>query len=273
MNWHNNIVETIGQCPEYVGKGILQLLVLTLGGLIVAWVTTAVFGRGSEINVVKGELLKRKLEVYEELCGKLESLKSMVMIPSDLYESAVKALQQENVLISAINQNQIMSIFDSPVNFARTFLETDNYISLKRLYFDNEVMLQTVRLQNYLAALRRLQVMYEEQFGDAGIQIEREEVSAAERLLLVEIGVMLQDDFVAQIDKTIAVMKQSFKNLSFDHRDEIDYSKAVLTSPDGPVMSELLKTRLFSEKDLVTKLVTKAVAVGMLGAISGNKKK
>lgn len=271
MSWLNNIVEAINQCPEYIGKGVLQLLVLTLGGIIVAWVTTAVFGRRSEINVVKGELLKKKLEVYEELCGKLENLKAMVMIPSGLYESAVKALMQENVMFNAINRNQILSIFDSPANFSQEFLETDKYISLKRLYFDNEVMLQTLRFQNYFAALRRLQVMYEEQFVDAGVQIEREEVSVAERLLMVEIGVMLQDDFVEQVDKTISVMKQRFKNLNFDHLDEIDYSKAGLTSPDGPVMSELLKTKLFAEREKIMKIVTKAVAIGMVGAISGNK--
>lgn len=273
MTWLKNIVEAINQCPEYIGKGILQLLILTLGGIIVAWATTAVFGRRSEINVVKGKLLKRKLEVYEELCGKLESLKAMVTIPSDLYESAVKTLMQENVMFDPINQNQILSVFDTPANFYQKFLETDNYISLKRLYFDNEVMLQTLRFQNYFAALRRLQVVYEEQFVDAGIPIDRKDVSAVERMLMVEIGVMLQDDFVAQVDKTIAVMKQSFKNLNFDHRDEIDYPKAGLTSPDGPVMSELLKTRLFSERELIMKIVTQAVAVGIVDAISDNIKK
>ena len=57
--------------PDYIGKGIIQLLVITLCGVIVAWITTYIFGRKSEINAVEGVLLKRKLEIYEELCVKL----------------------------------------------------------------------------------------------------------------------------------------------------------------------------------------------------------
>ena len=52
MSFVNELIDAINQCPEYIGKGIMQLLILTLGGVIVAWVTTMVFGRKSEINVV-----------------------------------------------------------------------------------------------------------------------------------------------------------------------------------------------------------------------------
>lgn len=60
MNVINTIIDIINQCPEYIGKGIMQLLVLTLGGVLVAWISTLVFGRKSEINAVEGALLKRK---------------------------------------------------------------------------------------------------------------------------------------------------------------------------------------------------------------------
>ena len=81
MSFVNAIIDAINQCPEYIGKGIMQLLILTLGGVIVAWITTLVFGRKSEINAVEGTLLKRKMDIYEELCGKLESMKAAVAIP------------------------------------------------------------------------------------------------------------------------------------------------------------------------------------------------
>ena len=47
MSFANVIIDVINQCPEYIGKGIMQLLILTLGGVIVAWITTLVFGRKS----------------------------------------------------------------------------------------------------------------------------------------------------------------------------------------------------------------------------------
>ena len=97
MSYVNAIIDAINQCPEYIGKGIMQLLILTLGGVIVAWITTLVFGRKSEINAVEGTLLKRKMDIYEELCGKLETLKSAVAIPEKISESAIKLLQEEGL--------------------------------------------------------------------------------------------------------------------------------------------------------------------------------
>lgn len=257
-----SIVDTLNQCPEYIGKGILQLLVFTVGGFLVAWITTHVFGRRSEINAVEGTLLKRKLDIYEELYGKLEALKAEVVIPSDLTEAAIKALKVENVL-NPINASQILSIFDSPQCLTNEFLSIDNYIVTKRLYFDNDVLIQTMRFQNYFCLFRRLLVMFEEQFVDMGIPLDKKEVADAERLLTVELGIMLQDELVDQIDKVGATMKQSFQNLSFEHHDQIEYNYDYYNSPEGPVMKELVNTRLFVEKDKITKIVSNAVSRGM----------
>lgn len=38
-------------------------------------------------------------------------------------------------------------------------------------------------------------------------------------------------------------------------------------------MSELLQTRLFAERELIMKIVSNAVVIGMAGTISGNQKK
>ncbi len=273
MNWFDNILNAIKLCPDYIGKGILQLIVLTLGGIIVAWITTKVFGRKSEINAVEGVLLKRKLDIYETLSGKLEELKAVVLIPSDLYQSAVMALKKEKVTFNAINQNQILGVFDSPEKLTTGFLDLENYIASKKLYYDNDVMIQTMRFQNYFAALRRLLVIFEEQFVDAGIQLEKKEVASAERLLTVEMGLLLQDEFLGQIDKVISAMKQSIKHLSFKHRDEIEYKYSVISSPDGPIMSELMNTKLFSERETILGIVTKATAFGMADSIMKGKKK
>ena len=45
MSAVKTIVDIINQCPEYIGKGIVQLLVITFGGVVVAWITTKIFGR------------------------------------------------------------------------------------------------------------------------------------------------------------------------------------------------------------------------------------
>ncbi len=273
MNFVNTIIETINQCPEYIGKGIMHLLILTLGGVIVAWITTLVFGRKSEINAVEGALLKRKMDIYEELCGKLEALKAAVVIPSDVHEAAVKMLQEEKIAFNPINSNQLLSIFDSPQKLTDTFLELDMYIASKKLYFDNDVMIQTLRFQNYFAVFRRLLVMFEQEFVNERISLEEKVVVAAERILTAELGMLLQDELIEQMDKVIAAMKQSFMNLNFNHRDQIEYNYDFFNNPDGPIMGELMNTKILTQREVIMILVTKAVAMGMAGNILSDKKK
>ena len=268
----NNVIDVINRCPEYIGKGILQLLILTVGGVIVAWITTRVFGRRSEINAVEGALLKRKMDIYEELGGKLEAMKASVVIPSDIHDEAVRELKKEGLPFNPIKSDLLLAIFDSSDNLTNAVLGIDSYIASKRLYYDQEVMIQTYRFVNYIVTFRRLLVMYEEQFVKAGIALDKEEVVFAERLLTVEIGMTLQEELMEQIDELIAAMKRSFKNLNFNHREQIAYDYDFFNSPEGPIMSVLINTRLMQQRDELRAIVTKAVALGMAGAtMSGNK--
>lgn len=267
-----SMVDILNQCPDYIGKGIIQLLVFTVGGFFVAWITTLVFGRRSEVNAVEGTLLKRKLDIYEELYGKLEALKETVLIQADLTEAATKALMADGAVFNPLNSNQLLAIFDSGEKLTEEFLSIDSYIVSKRMYYDNDVMIQTMRFQNYFGGFRRLLVMFEEQFVEAGIPLDRKEVVAAERFLTVQLGIMLQDELVDQIDKVGSTMKQSFQNLNFKHHSQIEYSYDFYNSPDGPVMKELLDTRLFGQNDKITKLVYDAVALGMAGSAKVKKK-
>lgn len=273
MNFVNTIIEIINQCPEYIGKGIVQLLILTLGGIFVAWITTRLFGRKSEINAVEGVLLKRKMDIYEELSGKFEALKAAVLIKDNIHEAAIKMLREEGVAFNPINSNQLLSIFNSSKELTETFLALDKYIASKKLHYDNDVMLQTMRFQNYFAVFRRLLVMFEQEFVNAGISLEEKEVAAAEQILTVELGIVLQDELIEQMDKVIATMKRSFMNLNFNHREQIEYSYEYFNSPEGPIMGGLMDTKILKEREKITNIVTKAVAMGMAGHIIARKKK
>ena len=174
---------------------------------------------------------------------------------------------------SECNSNLLLTIFASPENLTDAVLDIDSYIASKRLYYDQEVMIQTYRFQNYFAIFRRLIVMYEEQFVKAGIALDKEEVVAAECLLTVELGMILQDELMEQMDKVMSVMKQSFKNLNFKYREQITYDNDFFNNPDGPVMSGIINTSLMTQKKKLRALVTNAVVLGMVDSAASGKKK
>lgn len=269
MSFVNAIIDIINQCPEYIGKGIMQLLILTLGGVIVAWITTMVFGRKSEINAVEGTLLKRKMDIYEELCGKLESLKAAVAVPDNISEAAIKLLKEEELKFNPINSKQVLSIFDSPKQLTDAFLEIDNYIASKKLYYDNDVMIQTLRFQNYFAIFRRLLVLFEQAIINEGLSLDEKEVVAAERIMTLAIGIALQDELIDQMDKVNETMKKSFMN--FNHREQIKYSYDFFNSPEGPIMSELKDTKILLQREKISRIVMESIAMAI--AAKADKKK
>lgn len=271
MSFVNAIIDAINQCPEYIGKGIMQLLILTLGGVIVAWITTMVFGRKSEINAVEGTLLKRKMDIYEELCGKLESLKAAVAAPDNISEAAIKLLKEEELKFNPINSKQVLSIFDSPKQLTDAFLEIDNYIASKKLYYDNDVMIQTLRFQNYFAVFRRLLVLFEQAIINEGLSLDEKEVVAAERIMTLAIGIALQDELIDQMDKVNETMKKSFMNLNFNHREQIKYSYDFFNSPEGPIMSELKDTKILLQREKISRIVMESIAIAI--AAKADKKK
>lgn len=272
MSFVNELIDAINQCPEYIGKGIMQLFILTLGGIIVAWITTMVFGRKSEINAVEGTLLKRKMDIYEELCGKLESLKTAVAVPDNISEAAIKLLKEEELKFNPINSNQVLSIFDSPKQLTEAFIEIDKYIASKKLYYDNDVMIQTMRFQNYFAVFRRLLVMFEQAIINEGISLDEKEVVAAERIFTVAIGIALQDELIDQMDKVNETMKKSFMNLNFNHREQIKYSYDFFNSPDGPIMGELKDTKILLQREKISGIVLNSIALAIAAKMKTNKK-
>ena len=41
----NQIVNEINSLPEYFGKGILELIILIVGGIVVGWITSTYFAQ------------------------------------------------------------------------------------------------------------------------------------------------------------------------------------------------------------------------------------
>lgn len=267
------MIEFINSLPDYFGKGLLQLLIITAGGLIVGWITSTIFARKNEINAVEGTLLKRKLDIYEELNKRVEFLRSMEIIPAEVVQAAVTLLKDAQVDVCFSESNRFFKLFIYPDVLKEEFLQLDEFISTKRIYFDDKVLLQAVRFSNYFAVLRRLQVMYEGHFVDAKISLEASEVKRCEQLLVVQLGLVFQDEFNKQIDKLVGQIKDSIQNLSFAHRSETDHTYDYYNSLEGPVMSELKNTILLSKCEEISEIVANTIAAGEASHVVATQKK
>lgn len=259
-----NVVKWIEILPDYIGKGIVQLIVATVGGLIVGYFASSVFARKSETIAVKGAQLKRRHKTYEEFASKLELLQEMVLIPNEIHEQALKMLEDAGVCVASSTSNQIFKIFDIPQNLTEAILDTDRYISTHRIQFDDEVNLQSIRFQNYFITIRRLLTLYEEQFVNVHIDLGNRYVQAGERVLSAALGILLKDDLTNQINAMSAALRKSLDNPIFSYRSDIQHSYEYYNDENGPIVGYLKDSVLLSKNVEIQQLIAEAIGMAML---------
>ena len=249
--------------PEYFGKGLMELTILIVGGLIVGWFSSTIFARKAEIAEVEGTLFKKKLAIFEDLACKLEMFREQDMLPLSVTQGAIAILNQNGYKMEDSSPVPIMKIFKEAKRLTDTFLEFDRYVVAQRIYFDDETNSQLMIFQNYFAFYRRMIVMYEEHFIDKGISLENQAVKKYGDLLCIELGLLLQEEFSEQIDKVLSAIKIGVNNLSFKHRQTVFYGKKYF-GEQGDVEKALGNTLVLKDRENIQCIIACNIALGMM---------
>ena len=83
------ISEEINSLPDYVGKGLVELIVIIVGGVIVGWITSSYFALEAAESEVKGDIMKKKLDIYDALVVKLDEFQQEVVLSQELINTAL----------------------------------------------------------------------------------------------------------------------------------------------------------------------------------------
>lgn len=97
QEFENNIVVFFKTVPDYVGKGIIDLIAAIVGGVFIAWLTSTLFAKKSQIAETEGEILKKKVSIYEELAAKLEDLRNLNTIDENMRKAFMKVLKDASL--------------------------------------------------------------------------------------------------------------------------------------------------------------------------------
>ena len=61
-------------------------------------------------------------------------------------------------------------------------------------------------------------------------------------------------------------------NLNLNHREQIKYSYDFFNSPEGPIMSELKDTKILLQREKISRIVMKSIAIAIAAKMKTNKK-
>lgn len=257
------VVAELVALPEYFCKSLIELLVIVVGGIVVGWITSTYFATKAAEADVKGDIMKKKLDICETLVAKLDAMMQQVVLPSSVVGVAVDHLKKNNMAVEYAPQYPIPEVFQTGRKLTDVVLDIDRYISANRIYFDSCLYDSLQFFQNYIIIFRRLIVVYEEQFVDAAIPLDNKAVCKFENLTAIELGLILQDELAEEIETVCDSIRQSIVNISSSVNASPDHS-ARRFGVDGPILQKLLDMKIMTERQNIMRLITENVAMGMV---------
>lgn len=265
----NQIVNEINSLPEYFGKGILELIILIVGGIVVGWITSTYFAQRAAESEVKGDIMKKKLDIYDALVIRLEAILQQVVLPHNIINIAVSDIKEHDIPLEYVPQYPVLDVFQTGDKLKETVLDIDSFISTNRIYFEKGLYEKLEFFQNYIVIFNRLIVMYQEHFIDSHIPLDNKNVKMFEKMTAIELGLIFQDELTEEIVSVYDEIRDSINHIKFKVQSKPDHSEKRL-GHKGEIIQQMLDMKIMTEREKVLKLIALNIAKAM--AVEKGKK-
>lgn len=250
----NQIVNEINSLPEYFGKGILELIILIVGGIVVGWITSTYFAQRAAGSEVKGDIMKKKLDIYDALVIKLEAILQQVVLPHNIINIAVSDIKENDIPMEYVPQYPVLNVFQTGDKLKETVLDIDSFISTHRIYFEKGLYEKLQFFQNYIVIFNRLIVMYQEHFIDSHIPLDNKNVKKFENMTAIELGLIFQDELSEEIESVYDEIRDSINHITLKVQSKPDHSEKRLGNK-GEIVQQMLDMKIMTEREKIQKLI------------------
>lgn len=254
----HQIVTEINLLPDYFGKGILELIILIVGGIIVGWITCTYFAQRAAESEVKGDIMKKKLDIYDALVMKLEMSQQQVVLPQDIINIAVTHIKGHDIPLEYVPQYPVLDVFQTGDKLTETMLDIDRFISANRIYFERGLYEKLQFFQNYILIFNRLIVMYKEHFVEFHIPLQNNNVKNFEDFTAIELGLIFQDELTEEIESVYDDIRESINHIKFSVQSNPDHSEKRFGF-DGEIAQQLSKMKIMTEREKITSLIAENI--------------
>lgn len=262
VEYLQKLSDVLNTLPSYVGEGIMELLIMIIGGLILGYITSNYLYKINELNRVEGWLLEKRIPIYEELFKHTEQMMELCMVTPAEFTIVVPVLEKYDLKLDK-TARQVSNLFMDPDKLAASFLEFDKFAAQNRLFFDTQVAQEVLVLQNYYAILRRMLVLFDERMIDLKID-QKDKVKAVRGHLTITIGVYLSNEFLQNVVKLQNTIRVSMNHLELSHRAKPDYSYDFYQSENGFMMTRLKDSKALRNNVALTQMIAEYTAMGMI---------
>ena len=259
--WIKDISEVFGLFPDYIGEGVMELLIMVVGGIIVGYITSKYLYRINELNKVKGWMLEKRIPIYEDLFRQTEEMMLMIQVAPEMHDKAVRVLEKHH--LPSGGPRQVSVVFTEAGGPESIFLQFDGFASQNSLFLDPQTNRDVSLLQNYLAAIHRMTVLFDEQMILYKVS-GNEKVKKVRSFFLLTLGTCLSSELLELVMSTQDTIRASISHLELSSRDGGKHSGQYSKDIKQYVEERITELTAFEERESIQAMITEFVAMGLV---------
>jgi hypothetical protein len=242
-------VSTYLGLPQFMWEGIFNIVVTLGAGLIIAFVTTFYLKKKDEVTRVAGLILEKRVNSYKDVLDYFDKLSQHMQLRNGKEKEWYVLLQNMRFELPHGMLLQYSDAFSTPEKFQSFFNGLELVVTNNKLWFDKKVIIHLNLIQAYFAQINSLRVLMKRIPAPPGEMITEEEWERADQLLLLQIGIVLDNEINALLAKLEVLLVDSVYHLNLKRPKKSLTRNGFLNTDMLSIIRELDQSLLGKKKE------------------------
>lgn len=235
--------------PSFMWEGIFNIAVALGAGLIIAFVTTFYLKKKDEVTRVAGLILEKRVNSYKDVLDFFDSLSQKMELNNGKEAEWYLLLRNMDFELPHGKRLQYSDAFSTPEKFQSFFNGLELIITNNKLWFDKKVIWHLNLMQGYFAQINALRVLMRRIPAPPGETLTEEDWNKADGLLLLQLGIVLDNEINALLAELEVRLVDSIYRLNLKRPKKALARNGFLNTDMLLIIRELTRSLLDRKKE------------------------
>lgn len=221
--------------PQFMWKGIFNIIVTLGAGLIIAFVTTFYLKKKDEITRVSGVVLEKRINSEQEILDYLEKLSYHLELHNGKEKEWHVLLNEYKLSLPHGYHLQYSDAFSNVEKFREFFKGFEEIINRNKLWMGKKVRFHLLLMQSYFSWVNALLVGITRVPLPEDKKLTKDDIDKLSGVLLLQVGITLDDEINGLLAELETLIVDSVYKL------DLKRPKKSVTR-NGMLNSDILKT-------------------------------
>lgn len=234
--------------PEFVWRGIFNIISTLIVGLIIAFVTTFYLKRKDEITRVSGVILEKRVNSSQKILHFLEKLSFKNELKEDKENILYQLLDNFELNLPHGEYLQYSSVFESIKKYREFFFEFENIIAKNKLWMSLEVRNHLFLMQGYFSWINALVLMINTTPLPKGKTLSIKDIDKIADKIILQVGITLDSEISGLLAELETLIVDSIYHLSLKRPKKSQMRNGMDNKDTLKVLKTLERHTLFGQQ-------------------------